>query len=395
MNTERAAGGQDRQGVFMTDVEQIAALIGDVYDAALDASRWSNVLEKARHFVGGSTASVFAKDASSKSGMLHYESETGIDPSWTQLYYDKYVKLDPLMAGHVLAEIEQPICTSDIMLYEEFAESRAYREWVRPQGLVDCAIAVLDKSATGAALFGVFRHERHGLVDDATRWRMRRVTPHIRRAMMIGRTVEARTTEAATFVDALDGLSAGMFLVDDTGRIVHANASGHAMTADGSALRATGGRLAPADPEAAHALNEVLTVAGGGDAAVGVKGIAVPLTGRDGASYAAHVLPLTSGERQRAGARHAAVAAVFLRKATLETASLPETIARHYRLTATELRVLLAIVEVGGVPETAEALGIGEATVKTHLQRLFGKTRTNRQADLVKLVAGFANPLVS
>ena len=57
--------------------------------------------------------------------------------------------------------------------------------------------------------------------------------------------------------------------------------------------------------------------------------------------------------------------------------------------------MLLAIVEVGGVPEVAEALGVGEATVKTHLHRLFAKTETRRQADLVKLVAGFANPLAA
>jgi hypothetical protein len=38
------------------------------------------------------------------------------------------------------------------------------------------------------------------------------------------------------------------------------------------------------------------------------------------------------------------------------------------------VRVLLGIVQVGGVPETAEALGVAEATVKTHLHRLFAKT---------------------
>ena len=53
----------------------------------------------------------------------------------------------------------------------------------------------------------------------------------------------------------------------------------------------------------------------------------------------------------------------------------------------------MAIVHVGGVPETAEALGIAETTVKTHLARVFGKTGLNRQADLVKLVAGFQGPL--
>ena len=55
---------------------------------------------------------------------------------------------------------------------------------------------------------------------------------------------------------------------------------------------------------------------------------------------------------------------------------------------------MLAIVEVGGVPEVAEALGIAETTVKTHLGRVYKKTDSDRQADLVKLVAGFSNPLL-
>jgi DNA-binding CsgD family transcriptional regulator len=74
--------------------------------------------------------------------------------------------------------------------------------------------------------------------------------------------------------------------------------------------------------------------------------------------------------------------------------SPPEVIAKTFNLRPSELRVLLAVVEVGGVPETAAALGIGEGTVKAHLHRVFNKTGTSHQADLVKLVAGFANPLV-
>jgi DNA-binding CsgD family transcriptional regulator len=56
--------------------------------------------------------------------------------------------------------------------------------------------------------------------------------------------------------------------------------------------------------------------------------------------------------------------------------------------------VLLAIVQVGGVAEVAEALGIAESTVKTHLHHLFAKTGTKRQADLVELVASYTSPLV-
>ena len=45
-------------------------------------------------------------------------------------------------------------------------------------------------------------------------------------------------------------------------------------------------------------------------------------------------------------------------------------------------------------PYEAEALGIAETTVKTHLGRVYKKTDSDRQADLVKLVAGFSHPLL-
>jgi hypothetical protein len=54
-------------------------------------------------------------------------------------------------------------------------------------------------------------------------------------------------------------------------------------------------------------LNEVLAVAARGDAAVGVKGISVSLAARDGDPHVAHVLPLSCGERRRAGSSYQAV----------------------------------------------------------------------------------------
>src|SRR5262249_20459497 len=127
------------------------------------------------------------------------------------------------------------------------------------------------------------------------------------------------------------------------------------------------------------ALSDALLAAMFGDA---VGSIALPLTSRDGVRHVVQVLPL------RASGRRAA--AVFVAPATFEAPSCPDVIRRAYRLTPTELRVLFAIVDVGGVPEAAAALGIANSTVKTHLGRLFSKTGTSRQADLVKLVAAFS-----
>jgi DNA-binding CsgD family transcriptional regulator len=121
----------------------------------------------------------------------------------------------------------------------------------------------------------------------------------------------------------------------------------------------------------------------------------VALTASDGDHYVAHVLPLTAGARRQVGAGFEAIAAVFVKKAALDMPSPQDIIAKFYKLTPTELRVLFAIVQVGGVPEVAESMGISPSTVKTHLRRLFVKTGTDRQADLVKLVAGYVNPLVT
>src|SRR5262249_41264508 len=159
----------------------------------------------------------------------------------------------------------------------------------------------------------------------------------------------------------------GMLLVDATGRIVNANAAAHAMLEKGEVLRAAGGRLVANDQEADQALADIFASAGNGDAAIGVKGVALPLNARGGDLYVAHVLPLTSGERRRAGTSYKAAAALFVHKAALDTPSPPEAIAKAYKLTPMELRVLLAVVEVGGAPEVAEALGIAETTVRTHL----------------------------
>ena len=198
--------------------------------------------------------------------------------------------------------VEQIVSTADLVPYDEFRRGRFYREWARPQGWVDIASAVIEKSATSCTFLSVVRHEASGLVDAEMRRRMALVIPHVRRALLIGKTIHHKEAEATCFTDILDGLSAGMILVDATGRIVHANAAGNTMLAAADFLRRTAcGRLVAGDAPVNMALREILIAAGAGDAALGVKGIALPLTAADGERYVAHVLPLTSGARRDAG----------------------------------------------------------------------------------------------
>jgi DNA-binding CsgD family transcriptional regulator len=377
----------------MGEMELFSSLVGNVYDAALDPSLWQAALRQATLYIGGVAAALYSKDATARTGAIFYQ-DGGIDPRYVDIYFEKYVKLYPLSVGHFFSSIEQPISVEDIVPYDEFRDTRFYKEWVKPQRLVDHLVVALDKSVTTAALFGVFRSEREGSADDAMRRRMRLLAPHIRRSVLVSRLFDLKIAEAATLATAFDGLSAGMFLIDAAGRIVHANAAGHAILQADDYLRAIEGRLSASDPQRNQLLRDIINAAAGGDEAVGIKGIAIPFVGRDGERHVTHVLPLTSGARSKAGRAFAAVAALFVHRTSLDTPSPAEVIARAYRLTPTELRVLLAIVEVGGVPEVAEALGIAVHTVKKYLASIYEKTGVHRQADLVKIGAGFSSPLL-
>lgn len=370
------------------DPRELSDLIGIVYDAAIDPSRWEDAIERAARFVGGTGGGLFCKDV----GVQHAAIPHGVGfqrPLPVELFREIY----PAAAAHFQGDIEEPIATADLIPLDELIRTDFYRQWAEPQGLIDFLSAVVDRTTISAAIFGVFRHREDGIAGEQARRHMKLIAPHIRRAVLIGRMFEFRAAEVATFTDALDGLDAGMFLVDKGGRLIHANAAGNALLGTCAVLTSVGGRLAARDMQVDRALREVFASAGQGDAALGTRGIAMPMTGSNGERYVAHALPLTSGARRRAGIVHTAVAALFVRKALLAMPFAAQTIGDAFKLTPTELRVLLAIVEVGGVPEIASAFGVASTTIRTHVSSLFEKTGAARQADLVRLVAEYATPL--
>src|SRR5262245_27715471 len=159
-------------------VEPVSSLIADIYEAALDTALWGDVLGKACDFVGGAAAVLYSKDMANKSASICYD-DGGIDPHYKRLYLDEYVKYDPSTRAELLIEIGQPAATADLIPYDEFVQTRHYREWARPQGLVDHLRVALEKSATSITFFGIFRHQRDGVVDEEMRERMRLIAPHV------------------------------------------------------------------------------------------------------------------------------------------------------------------------------------------------------------------------
>jgi len=377
----------------MSEVEQLSTLIGAIYDTTFDPARWTSVLEKFTKFMNGKVSQLGLHNAASRTGNAFYS--WGGDPKYNQLYFERYIKINPVLVPISLhAKIGEPISNSTLMPYEEYCRSRLYIEWIKPQGIGDFTHVLIEKSATSMCNFSIAHSQKDSPANDDARQRMRLLAPPVCRAVAIGQIIELHKVEAAMLSDAVDGVAAGVVLVRADGQIVYANASARALLGEKNVLREADGVLKVFDPIAQKAFDDAFAAAAGGDIALGRRGIAIPLLSRDGERYVGHVLSLTSGIRRQAARGYAAVAAVFVHKAVLQRPTLIEAVAAHFELTPAELRVLFAIVEVGGVSQVAAVLGISEDTVKTHLRHVFAKTDTNRQADLVKLIAGYANLLV-
>jgi hypothetical protein len=375
----------------MSEIDQFSALVGDIYDAALDPTRWTGVLEKICAFVPGTMANIFIQDAVAKRANAGFG--WGNDPYYEKLYLEKLAKLNPAFPALLFCDVGDVFCTADFLPAAQMEQTRFFNEYLRPQGLGEAIGSVLEKSATSCAVLAVVRGGPLGPVEDRFRERVRLVVPHVQRAVLIGKAIDLQKATAEMLADTVDGLVAAVYLVDANAHIVHANRSGLNLIAQDDILRSPSGTLHALDPAADRALRDMLAAASArDDVAVGIKGASMALITRDGERYVAHVLPLTAGERRQAGMSYSAAAAIFVQKAALNTATFPEMIAKQFRLTPAELGVIFAIIEVGGVPEVSAVLGLSQATIKTHLRSIFAKTGTKRQADLVKFVAQFANP---
>src|SRR6266700_2311612 len=140
----------------MDEHHRLTPLIASIYDAALDPALWGGALADIAEYVNGQTGGLLVKDSIHESVNAHWH--TGVDPHYMQLYATTYSSLGPV-AKSPMGAVEQILSVPEMVPYDEFRASRFYREWARPQGWVDVAVAVLEKSPSGCAYMTIGRDE--------------------------------------------------------------------------------------------------------------------------------------------------------------------------------------------------------------------------------------------
>jgi DNA-binding CsgD family transcriptional regulator len=180
--------------------------------------------------------------------------------------------------------------------------------------------------------------------------------------------------------EAIEAIGFGLVLLAEDGFIIFANAMARDLMRRGDGLRSSSGWLAATSTETTARLRALLKAGGPEARGVATGGATLVIERREGRQpLLAHVMPL--GRDGRKDAR--AAAATFI--IDPEAYALPsfEAFVASHGLTRAETRVLQQIIAGKGLVAAAEKLRIGQATARTHMQRIFDKTGTKRQTELL------------
>ena len=186
-----------------------------------------------------------------------------------------------------------------------------------------------------------------------------------------------------TFAALIDMFAVAVMIVGTKGHVLFANSRALAMFESRDLLCRQRGQLRTHIPSASQALDVAIGKAANGNASARSSVIALPSA--SGQRAIAYVTPF-------AREASAGIAAVIVVSSQHLPTPTPSALATLYDLTPTEARVMLAIASGQNRKETATALGVANSTVKTHLARIFVKTRTAEQAELAKLIFDLSSP---
>lgn len=366
----------------------LSELIGEVYECALEPSRWNHVIGQIAAAVDASAGVVALHDLKADHGVRMFSN--GFPSPILQLYGTRLSTQNPI-AQAAATRMEGQIDTLSTMFRDDTWERSAINRYMlRPLGLRHLlGMAVLRSQQRGVWL-GTFRQTRRGDFGPAEIELFQLLAPHITRVMRISDMLDLQAVAVGRLVGVLDRLSAGVFLLDSSGAVVHFNEAAQLLIEKTGLLHLLRGRLVATSPAAAQRLAAAVQAALSDEFDAQPTQSAIALgDGALGETAVATILPLRGAHASGLDA----AAAVFVQHASFAPDISLDAFGALYGLTPAELRVLRELMTASTLSEAAASLGIAYATAKTHLEKIFEKTGMSRQTELMRLVMASAAPL--
>lgn len=371
-------------------LEALSAAIGFVYDCALDPQKWPDACRKIADLCESTAGGICVHDArQSQNDQLFV---FGYRQDFLQRLGVDYAR-SPMVASDAVANLGDVNALS--AAESNLSETRFYREVLQPFDIRDIIWFPALRNGARMASLHASRSGKLAHYDKQDIDLLKLIAPHVCRSLAISDALDIRALRSEMLERTLDKLVAGVYLAARDGQIVYMNAAAERQIKIGSAVRLVNKRLSPVDPSAQAALSKAIEQSGSGKYDINLSSPSLAIPDRNGAGYVATLLPMRRSSARDVFAPFAATCAIFMQDPQIAPLAPGEAFARLHGLTGAELRVLLALSQGLGGKEAADMLGITEATMRSHLQRIYSKTGVSRQGALLRLFHSSTPPVES
>ncbi len=273
----------------------------------------------------------------------------------------------------------------------EIATLPLYTDWMKHYGLAPIwpvGHAVMDD---GGQLIGgviVFRKEGQTEFTERELGYADAFVPHLRRAMVLQRTLIEASGERVALGEAIDRLPTAVLLLDANRNVVFANRSARRVLDEDDGLRLDGSGLCITDARQNANLQQLIADALEYDEDSGAESRSFAVVPRPSGKrgYALMISPLLDPPAH--GVSRDIRVVMMLDDPERGRAFSVEALETLYKLTHSEAVIVRMLAMGLSLEQTAHARGISMNTARSHLKHAFAKTGTARQSDLLRLILG-------
>jgi DNA-binding CsgD family transcriptional regulator len=294
------------------------------------------------------------------------------------------MQADTLYQAHAIVTGEDILPNVDLM------KTEFYQQYLKPQRLLHRLCGVVSRRGTEFWYLTAARGPGRPVFDEADKRDLARLLPHVERALELSWELACERSGRHALLDVLDQLSTAIVMVDAEARPIMINAAAEDILGLGDGMTVHGRRLEALWHGERTRMMELIASAcappNGATSAGGHLKITRPSGLRP---FLVIVSPLPTAYCDGTG-RQRRVAAVVIKDTQAEphtSAANRREIAELYELTPAEEKLLDLILDGSGLFEAAEQLGVSRNTARTHMKRIYAKTGTRRQAELVRRLA--------
>lgn len=371
-------------------LEAVTSAVEGLFAGASDPRRMPAAIEEIRRLFDGSKACLVHVGAAEQD---HEVFATHADAALEQLYFGDLAEDFMAMANLLRTRVPagQVYRDTDVLGTEGLRSTRAWQEWMRPQdmyGGLSCRIA---EAGPVYAFFDVQRGRNQEPFGSADAELLQKLQPVLHRVAEVHRHIGRLQLQLDLARRALDTVAVGIVVLDAEMTIVYANEEADEILAcPESPLGLRQGRVVAGQPAEQRRLRRLID-----DALRGATDTLEPMRASmilrgDGANaVSACVMPARRGGVLADPRRQVMIALRPLNSAT----RLSSSVRQLFDLTDTEAKFACALATGLSLAEAAQAQGVRISTARTHLARIFQKTETRQQSQLVSLLRSAMLPL--